>query len=56
MVHVQGRDLPELVPQQHEHGVRELDDLGDPVDVEGALEVRVGVPGVQFNGHFEFLA
>ena len=38
--------LPELVPQQHEHGVRELDDLGGPVDVERPLQVRVGVPRV----------
>ena len=34
------------MPQKHEHSVGELDDLCDPVDVEGALEVGVGLPGV----------
>ena len=34
------------MPQQHEHSVGELDDLCAPVNVESALEVGVGLSGV----------
>ena len=34
------------MPQQHEHSIGELDDLGDPIDVESALEIGVGLSGV----------
>jgi hypothetical protein len=47
VVDVERRDLAELVPEQHERGVGELNDLGAPVDVVDPLEVRILGPRVE---------